>query len=300
MIAIPHKAKQILIPALKIIVILACVVTLYLQWQDQPPSWEEMAARLSSIHWIVVPAMLLISLSSWMIESKKWQVLVRDVYVIRFRESVFQNLTAQAASFITPFKTGEFVAKALYFRKTYRKQITQRVFIGNYCQMLITTILGVAALLFSRFFYLELIYVLLIVTALIVVTVFAIYLWISKRLGLDSLPNALWLQTFLLSLFRYMVFATNWIIVLHAMNYDATLVEMMVAVSTTYFAISLLPLVQVLDMPARILVATTFFSGSSNPIILAVTIVWFTNTVFPTLLGCLLIPFRSGLSYKSA
>ncbi len=87
-----------------------------------------------------------------MVESKKWQFLVKVVYEISFRESVTQNLTAQAASYITPLRSGEFVAKALYFPAPQRKEITQRVFAGNYCQMTVTLVLGFIALSFHKIF----------------------------------------------------------------------------------------------------------------------------------------------------
>lgn len=86
--------------------------------------------------------MLLLSLTSWLVESKKWQVLVKDVEEIRFRESIIQSLTAQAASFITPLRAGEFAYKALFYERDDRKSILSRVFLGNLCQMIVTVFLG--------------------------------------------------------------------------------------------------------------------------------------------------------------
>lgn len=274
-------------------VIVGCMIALYFQWQEQPPSLSEINQLLMKLPWFVIPLMITMSIANWLVESKKWQYLVRGVYGIRFRESVLQNLTSQAASFITPLKSGEFVAKALYFPQPLRKQIVQRVFLGNYCQMLITILLGIIGLFLSDFFYLELSFFMTTATTLVMIIIIGLYLWITRRNHLDSITLGVWLRTLGYSFIRYMFFSTNWLIILYGLGYSEPVLQTIAAVTVTYLVISIMPLIQLLDMPARILVATTLFTGNADLVILSTSIVWVTNTVFPTLVGCTLLPFKS-------
>jgi len=281
-------------------VIVGCIIALYFQWQEQPPNLSEINQLLMKLPWYTIPLMILMSTANWLVESKKWQYLMRGVYGIRFRESVLQNLTSQAASFITPLKSGEFVAKALYFPQSLRKQIIQRVFLGNYCQMMITILLGIIGVFLSDFFYLELSFFMIIATILAMIIIISLYLWLSKRNHLDSIARAIWLRTLGYSFIRYLFFSINWLIILYGLSYGEPVLQTIAAVTVTYLVISIMPLIQLLDMPARLLVATTLFTGNADIVILSTSIVWVTNTVFPTLLGCALLPFKSTRQLKTA
>jgi hypothetical protein len=251
--------------------------------------------QLQEMPFWTLPLMLVISLLSWLVESKKWQYLVRDVYGLRFRESVTQNLTAQAASYITPLRSGEFVAKALFFPPVWRKEITQRVFVGNYSQMAVTLLLGVSAIGFHGIFDLHLSVLYGLAILLVMLVFFIGYRWIAKKVKLEQLTLKLWSSTLLFSLIRYLIFATNWIIIFYSLGFDNPLGATMVNVAVFYLAVSVIPMIQLLDMPLRWSIVSVLFAGMNNglnTVVLATTVVWLTNSVFPTLLGCALLPFK--------
>ncbi len=239
--------------------------------------------------------MLFLSLGSWLVESKKWQFLVREVEELRFRESVLQSLTAQAASFITPFRAGEFAFKALFFEKKQRKFILSRVMIGSLSQMVITIILGFIGLaVFLKneinfiFFYL---YLVLILSCL----VFAAFLWIQKKWKLKNTSPKTWIITTSYSALRYVLFASNWLLILWTLKSDIAIFSWLDNIAVNYFAVSIIPMFQIFDIPVRWTAASYIFNGSTfndEHILLATTIVWVTNTLFPTLLGWILLPFK--------
>lgn len=239
--------------------------------------------------------MLLLSLASWLVESKKWQLLVRDIEDMRFRESVTQSLTAQAASFITPLRAGEFVFKSLFFKKEQRKEILSRVFLGNLCQMAVTTILGFIGLsmllkndldgvLFFGF-------VILLLGCLGVLSFF----WIQKKWNISELSHGVLWQTLGLSLIRYIFFASNWLLLLSYLKSDVALNHWLDKIAVNYLAVSAVPMFQIVDIPVKWTAASYIFNGSTYQaefIIIATTLIWITNTLFPTLLGCALLPFK--------
>lgn len=294
-----NKSKQYLPLLLKILVFAGCIVVLFIKLQDTN-YWQPILKELNSLPWFIIPLLLCVSLASWFVESKKWQFLVRDFYELRFRESVLQNLTSQAASFITPLRSGEFVAKALYFPKSLRKQVTQRVFIGNFCQMAATMVLGILSLFVYRQQLVDEAWKYVGLVLLIGLTIFLAYSWMRKKVGLNSGSRDLWLTTLCFSLLRYLIFCSNWLILLSVMNYNQDFATILSCVGIWYLSVSVIPLIQLLDLPVRMLAVMTIFPGEIEIVLLATTLIWMTNTVFPTVLGCALLPFKSRVNLETA
>lgn len=289
-----HKTKQYLPPFIKFLVIAGCVYFLIMQWQERALQPAILKSLLQGLPWLVIPVMVILSLSSWLVESKKWQVLVGGLYRLRFRESVLQNLTAQAASFITPLRAGEVVFKVLFYEKELRKEIAGRTIVGNMSQMLVTTVLGLSGGLFilkdelTSVFYIFFIAILLFVMGVVFV------LWAWKKYQLKTLSAKLLIQVTSLSLLRYTLFAANWVLILWAVDYDMTVWKSIACVMAMYFVISVIPLIPVADVPVRLTAAAMVFEESTvlgETILFATLVVWCVNTILPTLVGCALLPF---------
>lgn len=239
--------------------------------------------------------MLLLSLASWLVESKKWQLLVRDVEEIRFRESVTQSLTAQAASFITPLRAGEFAFKALYFEKPQHRKILSRVFVGNLSQLIITIILGILGLLVFLNKDLNGVFFISFIVITLCCLIYILFLWIQKKWEIKEVSLKTWSTVMMFSLLRYVLFASNWLLILWTVKSETALISWIDNIAVNYFAVSVIPMFQIFDIPVRWTTASYIFNGSTyddGHILIATTIVWGTNTLFPTLLGCVLLPFK--------
>ena len=95
--------------------------------------------------------LIFLSCLNWFFEILKWQNLVKSIKPISFFSALEQSLGGLTASLITPNRIGEYGAKAIYFKKSYRKQIVLLNFIGNTAQMTVTTIFGsLAFILFTN------------------------------------------------------------------------------------------------------------------------------------------------------
>jgi len=292
-----HKSKQFLAPLIKIIVVVICTYALYLQWMERPLSLDAILFSLQKLPWFTLPLMISISLSSWLVESKKWQYLIRDFYMLGFRQSVIQNLTAQAASFITPLRAGEFALKPLFFTKTLRKNIWSRILASNSSQMIITTILGSIGVLFylEQILPLDAIYLIISTAILLCLLLLAVALWLIKKWDSETMTLQKWRDTLLYSLLRYALFASNWLLILCLLDHPSTTLLMISNISVFYLAVSIIPIFQLFDIALKWSVAAYVFQGSlynAELILIATTLIWFTNTIVPTLLGCALFPFQ--------
>jgi hypothetical protein len=238
--------------------------------------------------------MIILSLSSWLVESKKWQVLVGGLYALRFRESVIQNLTAQAASFITPLRAGEIVFKVLFYQNELRKEIAGRTIVGNMSQMLVTTLLGLAGGFFILKDELTSVIFVFFVAILLFILILVFVLWAWKKYQLQTLCKKLVVHVASLSFLRYVLFAANWVLILWVLDYEMTVFKIITSVMAMYFLISVIPLMPVADIPVRLTAAAMVFEESTvlgETILFATLLVWCVNTILPTLAGCVLLPF---------
>jgi hypothetical protein len=263
---------------------------------ERPLRLSTFTDLLNKLPWWSLPALLLFSLSSWMIESKKWQFLIKEFYKLRFRESVLQNLTAQAASFITPFRAGEFALKSTFFKKELRKKILSSILAGNLAQMAVTTVLGISGMLF----YIknqspESVFLLIFSSVMMCLLALILYLWISKKWQSGILNTQQWAKVLIFSFLRYVLFASNWLIVLILLDYEASLFIIMRNITIYYLLVSIIPVIQLFDIALKWTVASYIFNGNlynAESILFATTIIWITNSIFPTVLGCAILPFQ--------
>ncbi len=146
-----HKAKQYLLAALKLFILLAAAWFIYYKIINTPDDaivhWESQLRTDPTILFITIVFGLLASLLNWGLEAKKWQILVNSRFVISYKTAWKQSYGAFTASLFTPQRVGEYGAKALYYPKEARKTILWLTFLGNAVQLCFTLIFGVLGMI---------------------------------------------------------------------------------------------------------------------------------------------------------
>jgi len=248
---------------------------------DDAFAWDRATAFLSDLPYFYYFLLPVLSIASWLIESYKWQWLVRDLRWLRFRESVIHNLTSQATSFITPLRAGEYATKAFYFETSLRPKVLKAVLVGNLSQMTVTVLLGTAGALLL--FYNAIAALIFLATSVLLLIigspVFA--RWMAfKAIRLDGVTG--------ISLVRYLMFSSGWWVLLSLVS-DAPAVLITSCIATMYLASSMIPSLQVFDVFLKWSIAS-FFIGyldiSLESMTALVAVLWLNNTVLPVVLGC--------------
>ena len=227
-----------------------------------------------------------LSIASWLIESKKWQRLIKHIKPIDIGESIFQNLTSQAASFLTPLRAGEFLLKASYFKKSLRKTIMKLVFMGNAIQMLVTSILG--AIGFLLVFHQPRSLILFVLTILALLLIFC-YPYFTR-----FFKNFNFLEILGWSILRYLLFSSCWLLLL-TWTTSTSITTIAGAIMVMYLSVSILPGIQIFDLALKWSVASFFTELLQIPIefmTAIVGIIYINNTLLPVFLGCLMLPFQ--------
>lgn len=290
-----HKAKHFLLQACKLIVIFGCLGYLTVLLRDGHFEWAAVTAFLSGLPYYFYLLLPVLSMASWLIESYKWQCLVRDLRELRFRESVVHNLTSQAASFITPLRAGEFAAKAIYFESAVRPRVLKAVLVGNMSQMLVTMVLGMAGLLILYFDTTLAFFFLAAGTLILMLLSPIISRWISFRAArLDVITG--------ISFIRYLLFSGSWLVLLIFVS-SAPISIILACITAMYFISSIVPTLQIFDVFLKWSVAS-FFIGfldiSLESMTALVAILWLNNTVLPVAFGCGLLAFQRFPKFTTA
>ena len=240
---------------------------------------------------------------NWLLESLKWQLLVHETKAISLKIAVEQSLGSLTASIITPNRIGEYGAKAIYYKKKYRKKIVGLNLIGNLTQLSATLFFGVIGLVYITIFfkipisYFNLLGIGILITGLI----FIYYKFLSKKeFGIkgyslkklsqfvDKLNRKTLHKTIFISVFRYICFSHQFYFLTWLLAVDISYFDALALIASMYLLVSIIPTVFVFDVLVKGSVAVWLFSfvnANEFIIVTCITIMWFLNFAIPSVIG---------------
>lgn len=310
MIVLSHKAKQYLLAALKVFILLAAAWYIYFKLTNTNgfsinDLYETIKVnKVFSISNVTV--FFALAVANWFFESLKWKLLVNSFYKITFYTAFKQTVASLLVSLLTPNRIGEYGAKALYFKAENRKRILLLNFIGNTTQFIVTIIFGIIGLIYLLINFEVPISNLNLVLLFLVVLLFGFlaYLFRERELlvkGLSiqkmmqfvkKLPRGIVLKTGLLSLIRYAIFSHLFYFILFFFNVETDYITIMMLLFALYILVSIAPTIFIFDVVVRGGIAVWLFSlvGVDEGIILsAVMLMWLLNFVLPSIIGSIYV-----------
>ena len=236
-----------------------------------------------------------LSFLNWILEIKKWQLLVNSFKTITFQEATKQSLSSLTTSLITPNRIGEYGAKAFYFNKTESKRILFLNFIGNSAQLLVTCIFGSVGLLFLwREFKFTIegfnnSYLILILG--IIFGLFVLGFSLLKRFKSHQsfhLKSLIMLKTIAIAVLRYVVFSFQFYVLIRIFHIDLSLTTIYACITSMYLLASIIPSISLFDVVIKSSISVLVFGFvgvKSLPILVIVLIMWLCNFALPSLIG---------------
>lgn len=295
MIAIPHKAKQFLLVLVKVLIVGLAFFYIYQHLQGDKAIYVESIIQYLSLKEVLI--LLLFTSANWFFEVLKWQNLVNSFKKISFFEASQQTFGSLTASIFTPNRIGEYGAKMLYFKKDNAKRIVLLNFVHNSSQMLITTLFGVIGIFSSTFNIQHSIFNIAIFISIPIIFIIAFFFRKIEVYGFSiqklidkirKLDRNILLKTFSFSMLRYVVFSTQFLVLLLFFDVEIEIIVAFSTIFTMYLLASILPSIHLMDVAIKGSVALFLFSqlGVEDWKILTVTsLMWFFNLVLPVVLG---------------
>jgi len=253
---------------------------------------------------------------NWNVEALKWQKLVRkiqDIPYLKALKAVFAGITF---GIFTPNRIGEIGGRIYFLDKGKRTYGVLATSIGSYAQFIVTIAMGILGFTLFLLLYPELIHIHSFfnqLTAILLFLLLGILVWSFyniKRikpvlLKLPYLKNKSGQIEYLsyestkslsfiilLSALRYIVFFTQYYILLKLFEVDINLTQAIVSITLTYLFLTLIPTTTLVELGIRGSLAIFFigiFSENTLGIVLASIFIWIVNIAIPAVLGSFFI-----------
>ncbi len=269
----------------------------------------QLLGQTKSIFLLVI--LMLLMVANWFTEAIKWKYLISKIYSLNILAAWSAVLSGVTVSFFTPNRMGEFAGRILHLPQGIRLQATLLTFIGNTAQLLCTLVFGSMAMLFCMPMFFELGAMPFLLVSITGVFISGLCVFLYFRIGLLArfLQKFKWLQKFeiqtnafqhyskknlaivlLLSVFRYLIFTTQFVLMLWLFDATLNFYNMYLAVAIVFFFITIVPTIAFSELAIRGSVAVSvigLFGGDSLHILEASFLLWFINLVLPSIAGSL-------------
>ena len=256
---------------------------------------------------------------NWFLESLKWRFLISSIEKISIMRSIRAVFSGITVSTFTPNRIGEYAGRVFCLEKADRIQGVLITIIGSMAQLVVTIIFGLTGILLLPnlmpefelllsdfvFAYPIMLFIIILLNVLLVTlflnaSVFSVVLSKIKLLKSFAKYNEVFafynysdlLEVLLYSIARYVVFTTQFFILLQVFDIDVSYVDSMIFISTMLFIVYIIPSIAITEIGVRGSVALFLFSlvsGNTIGILSSTFVMWVINLLLPAMLGTIFI-----------
>ncbi len=270
-------------------------------------------------YWYVIVVVFFMMFINWSVEALKWRFLIKkieNVSILGSLRAVFAGITVSA---FTPNRVGEYGGRVFCLEKADRIQGVLITVIGSMAQLLTTVIFGLIGIglmpkylpyLSQNIFSVNISPTLLLLCVVIISAVLVFFFlnisYLSRVLSnIRMLENYNMYNTvfsfynkkelliiLFFSILRYIVFSTQFFILLLLFDVNINFYDALVLIPTMFFIISIIPSIAIAEIGVRGSVAIFLFglvSVNKIGIISATFTLWVINLLIPTLIGVIFI-----------
>jgi len=296
------KNNKILVNSFKVIVLIAAYGYMYIKFKD-----IEFKVIFEFNNYLYLFLALLLMPLNWLIESRKWQLLISNFEIISIYTSFKAVLSGLTTSIFTPNRVGEFVGRIMYISSENRVKATFSTILGSYSQILITLIIGSFSVLFIKQgnicfidnnIYLK--WSFLVFTFLLITLFFSLskFIFIFNKMNNKYIRSIIstasgyssfdLVKLMFLSLIRYFVFYTQFYLLLQFFSIDISIFESFITIGIFYLFLMFIPTFVISEPGVRISTSILVFSvfvEDVSLVVYTVSLLWIINIVLPTIIG---------------
>ena len=268
---------------------------------------------------LLMPLVLVLMFVNWGLESKKWQLLTEPIYPLTYKEAVRHVIAGVSFAIFTPNRIGEYGGRILFFPKELRLRSVLITIVGSVSHMIICLVCGVGGVLLWVLLNPQVeqtLFIIVVACALGFAGALGfIYFNINKIPGLikksrwrsrltrlvkiisilKKLDKILLQEVLLWSLFRYLTYTVQYIILLHIFGVELHPAAAVAAVMGIFFTQFFVPAPAIAELGVRSSIAAFFlapFTSNIIGVVTAATALWLINLVIPAIFGAVLVVMR--------
>ena len=270
-------------------------------------------------NYFVIVVVILMMFLNWFLEALKWRFLISKIEKITIKRSIRAVFSGITVSAFTPNRVGEYAGRVFCLEKADRIQGVLITVIGSMAQLLTTIVFGLIGILLLPnlmpsfdallseiiFSYPIMLFIIILLEALLVTlflnaSVFSVVLSKIKFLRVFAKYNEVFtfynsselLEVLLYSVARYIVFTTQFFILLQTFTVNISYIDATILISAMLFVVSIIPTIAITEIGVRGAVALFLF-GLVSPnvvgILSATFVMWVINLLLPALIGTVFI-----------
>ncbi|MBT5273391.1 MAG: hypothetical protein HOL74_01045 [Flavobacteriales bacterium] len=270
-------------------------------------------------NYIVVTVVILMMLLNWFLESLKWRFLISKIEKVSIKRSIRAIFSGITISAFTPNRVGEYGGRVFCLEKADRIKGVLITVIGSMAQLVTTIVFGSIGILLLPnlmpefdsllsnivFAYPIMLFLLILLNVLLVTlflnaSVFSVVLSKIKFFRKFKKYNEVFsfynsselLEILLYSVGRYIVFTTQFFILLQVFDVQIGYINAMILITTMLLVISIIPTIAITEIGIRGSVALFLFglvSVNAVGILSATFVMWVINLLLPALIGTIFI-----------
>lgn len=262
---------------------------------------------------ITIAVLFTLMLANWLLECVKWKYLCRPIQQISFAnafESVFCGLSW---AIFTPNRIGEYGGRVFFLKPRKRIFGVVAMAVGAFAQMVITNIVGAIATIWFLYNYQQLPFFVFIGCCVLALAFCGTMLVLYFKVGLLSkVINKIKIlskvqrffsllaryktkqlqHVFILSLARFIVFTSQYCLVMQVLIADLPLFPMVMMVFILFFVQSAIPSLDLLDVGVRSVTAGYLFAFITKhelAVMASAASIWFINLIIPAIIGSVFV-----------
>jgi uncharacterized membrane protein YbhN (UPF0104 family) len=283
---------------------------------DLGASWEHFIQSLSTQKWPAMVLAIALVAANWTLETAKWRTLLSAQHSISFIRAFTAVLAGISFSIVTPQRIGEYGGRLLLLPPEARWAGLRAKVVGNIAQVIILTGVGMPAALllgvWAGLLNAPVAWALMVACVLLMGTVLYAYFspkwivnllsairwpeWLKNRMtpfkALFEFPRQQLRQALTLALLRYLVYSTQYLLLLSVFDIEVSSLEGFVGIAAIFFGQTVLPLTALAGLAVRgnlaIWVWGLFGADAINSLS-ASLFLWILNLVLPALFGTLCV-----------
>jgi hypothetical protein len=270
-------------------------------------------------NYLLIGVVTLMMFLNWFLESLKWRFLISKIEKITIKRSIRAIFSGITVSAFTPNRVGEYGGRVFCLEKADRIQGVLITVIGSMSQLLTTIVFGLIGILLLPnlmpvfdallsefiFAYPTMLFIIILLNVLLVTlflnaSVFSVVLSKFKFLRKFAKYNEVFsfynfqelLEVLLYSIARYIVFTTQFFILLQVFEVDVSYIDAMILTTAMLFVISVIPTIAITEIGVRGYVSLFLFglvSANTVGILSATFVMWVINLLLPALIGMIFI-----------
>lgn len=258
---------------------------------------------------ITLIIVVVLMFANWSLEVVKWKYLTAGLERISFwkaTKSVFCGLTW---AIFTPNRIGEYGGRIMLLKPDNRAKGAVLMGVGLFAQLVLTSFFGALSIAWFVTTFLATpasikfaVWMIAIIYALAFVLLYFNVHWIDYWVGrfkflqrikpffevLLAVKRKDLLYVLLLSLFRFLIFTSQYIILMLIIIPDIPFVSMVLMIFILFFVQAAVPTLDIFDFSVRSFVASNLYSYVTTQEIAVMAIVsciWFVNLILPAIIG---------------